>query len=327
MLPARLVEDGTPVIASWNAALDDPNLEDAFVPHTLDALRDVPVLAHVEELYRTKLRHKCWQYMTVSAGDLFLAFAIGTAGFAGNGFVYVVEPTGRVTKRFAITPLSAGVSLARSSAAGQHRFATRGLTITVDNLDGGRSFDARIDCAEVRAMLSFTSDGGEHSAICVPLPGGRCNYTHKYSAFAVTGYVELDGRRKDVKGFGSVDFTKMYALRHAVWRWVSVSGKAKNGQVVGINLVDPTPPAHFSENCAWVDGVRKPLVDVTIKDAKATAIGLDLRWKPIGVVEQRLDVPLLRHRLVHTVSAFSGRFEGIDLAGMTGVYEDNDTWW
>src|SRR5207237_1923794 len=140
----------------------------------------------------------------------------GTAGFAGNGFVYAVENTS-VTKRFAITPLAAGVHLAPSSVAGQHRFGSKQLTIAIDN--GGTQFSARIDCAELRAQLDFTSDG-QHLAVCVPLPTGRWNYTHKYGAFHVTGHVELDGRRIAIDGLGTMDFTKSYALRHAVWKWI-----------------------------------------------------------------------------------------------------------
>jgi len=319
----KLVEAGVPTIASWDAALVDPNLEDARIPHALPWLP-----GPVEALYRKKLRHKCWQYMTASAGDVFVAFAIGTAGFAGNGFVYLVDGD-RVAKRFAITPLSAGVHLAPSSAAGQHRFGGRKLTISVDN--GGRDFMARIDAKTqdgdtLRASLDYTGDG-EHLAVCVPLAGGRWNYTHKYGAFGVTGYVELGGRKIPINGGGTVDFTKMYAPRHTVWKWLAVTGKAKSGKRFGINLVDPTPDAPHSENAAWLDGKRHALARVSIGDGRATADGVELAWKPRATVVQRLDVPLIRHALVHAVSAFSGRVLGETFDNVVGVAEDNDTWW
>ena len=328
----RLVEGGVPAIASWDAALVDPNLEDAHIPHALPWLP-----GPLEALYRKKLRHKCWQYMTVSSGELFLAFIVGTAGFAGNGFVYLVDGA-RVRKRFAITPLSAGVHLAPSSAAGQHRFASRRLTIAIDN--NGRDFTARIDCPELRATLDFTGDG-EHLALCVPLPGGRWNYTHKHGALRVTGKLELDGATRTIDGAGTLDFTKMYALRHAVWKWIAVAGRSRTGKLVGINLVDPTPDAPHSENAAWIDGKCHPLARVTIGDGRARAEAtsrsrpaarsedniVELVWTPRAELVQSLDVPLLRHRLVHLVSAFSGRVLGEELAGVVGVAEDNDTWW
>lgn len=336
-----------PHIAMWDDPLADPNLEDARVDHALAGLAGVPGLRAVEAAYRKRLRHKSWQYMTAVSADCLIAFVVGTAGFAGNGFVYVVERGGAVHKRFAITPLGAGARLATSSVAGGHRFRARGLDIAIDNLDGGRRFAARIDAkldggGRLRAELAFASAArDEHFALCVPLPGGRWNYTHKFGAFAVTGAIELGDRRLTMSpAFGTLDFTKMYALRHAVWRWVALSGTSKQGAVIGVNLIDPTPGAAFSENCAWIDGKRAPLTGVELHvdppgDAasgwRLAAGGLDATMRAVGHVEQRLDVPLVRHRLRHVVGAFTGRLHtpagSHDFDSLLGIAEDNDTWW
>lgn len=336
-----------PRIAIWDRPLDDPNLEDARIDHALGWLAKVPGLRALESAYRRRMRHKSWQYMTAASRDCFIAFVVGTAGFAGNGFVYVVERGGAVHKRFAIRPFAAGARLAASSVAGGHRFTARGLDVAIDNLDGGRRFAARIDARSdagepLRAELEFTSaPGDEHVAVCVPLPEGRWNYTHKFGAFAVTGEIALGDRRIAMRpAFGTLDFTKMYALRHAVWRWVALTGKSRQGAEIGINLVDPTPPASFSENCAWIAGKREPLTGVelhidTPSDVasgwRIRAGGLDATMRTVGHVEQRLDVPLVRHRLRHVVGAFTGRLEtaaGVhDFDDLLGIAEDNDTWW
>src|SRR5689334_3576170 len=118
--------DTVPRIALWDHPLAAPNLEDAQIAHKLTALGKVPVLGRVADAYRKQFRMKSWQYMTAVTDELFIAFAVGTAGFASNGFVYAVElPTGRVHKRFAITPMMLGTQIAPSSTAGHHRFATR----------------------------------------------------------------------------------------------------------------------------------------------------------------------------------------------------------
>ena len=49
-------------------------------------------------------------------------------------------------------------------------------------------------------------------------------------------------------------------------------------------------------------------------------------------VEQKLDVPLVRHRLRHVVTAFTGHVRTAsgqvhDLERIVGIAEDNDTWW
>jgi hypothetical protein len=173
----------------------------------------------------------------------------------------------------------------------------------------------------------------------------------------VTGTLELGGRHIDMAGaFGTMDFTKSYALRHAVWKWIAVTGHTKSGAVFGVNLVDPTPQAPISENCAWLDGKRIPLSEVAITtatpgDAASTwtaragqalltrAAGggtagatLELAGTPIAHVEQKLDVPLIKHRLLHVVTDFTGTLRLPDgtahaIDHVTGIAEDNDTWW
>jgi hypothetical protein len=347
---ADLVADHSfePEIASWDHPLADPNIEDARIVHKLAPLARVPGLAGIESRYRQRFRLKSWQYMTAVTDELFLAFAVGTAGFASNGFVYAAElPGGQVHKKFAITPLTVGTELAPSSVAGRHRFATRGISVAIDNQREGRRFVARLAAGSLEGELVFdTQPGGEneHHAICVPLPGGRWNYTHKYAAFAVTGHVTVAGRRIDFapnRSFGTLDFTKMYALRHAVWRWIAICGKSRQGATIGLNLVDPTPLAPISENAAWIDGRYEPIVNVRIgvespgdvaSGWTATADSVDLTMRSVAQVEQKLDLPLVRHKLRHVVGAFSGHVRTAsghvhDLDSVVGIAEDYDTWW
>ena len=347
-MPDLVDPDATaPQVGAFDAPLTEPNIEDARIAHTLSPLAGVPVLGRVESAYRQRFRLKSWQYMTAVTDELFIAFAIGTAGFASNGFVYAVElPRGTLHKKFAITPLSVGVQLAPTSTSGGHRFHTRGLEIAIESRNG-RGFATRIDgiTEEGRPLavrLDFGSaPGDEHLAICVPLPGGRWNYTHKFMAFAVSGEVAIGGNRYQFTpgAWGTMDFTKMYALRHAVWRWVALCGKSKQGATVGLNLVDPTPDAPVSENAAWIDGKLEPLADVRLTAAEDVvrpwsieAASVDVTSRAIAQVEQKLDIPLVRHRLRHVVSAFSGHVRTRsghvhDLVDVVGIAEDNDTWW
>ena len=341
-----------PQIAAWDHPLAEPNIEDARIVHKLAPLARVPGLSGIESRYRQRFRLKSWQYMTAVSDELFIAFVVGTAGFASNGFIYAAElPGGQVHKKFSITPLTMGTDLAPSSVGGTHRFAARGISVAIDNQREGRRFVAKLaaqaDTGPLEGELVFeTQPQGDnnHLAICVPLPGGRWNYTHKYAAFAVTGHVTIGGRRiafSPDRAFGTMDFTKMYALRHAVWRWISICGKSRQGATIGLNLVDPTPLAPISENAVWIDGRCEPLANVRIGvvppgDATsgwvATADAIDLTMKRVAHVEQKLDLPLVRHRLRHVVGAFSGHVRTAsghvhDLDSVVGIAEDYDTWW
>lgn len=340
-----------PLVGRWDHPLADPNLEDAPIVHALDRLAGVPGVGRAEAAYRARFRMKSWQYMTVVSDELFVAFVVGTAGFAGNGFVYAVElPEGRVHKRFGITPMAVGTRVAPTSTTGQHRFKTRDLAITIDNLDGGRRFAADVraraeEGGELRAELAFASGAAdEHFSLCVPLAGGRWSYTHKFGAFAVTGKVTLGDRTIELapgRAFGTLDYSKMYALRHAVWKWVALAGRTRHGKIIGLNLVDPTPDAPITENAVWIDGVRDDVDEVQL-----TALGddiaapwhvragdsLDLEMRAVAHVEQRLDAPLVNHRLRHVVGRFTGRLRTRnghvhDLEDIVGIAEDNDTWW
>ncbi|MFN0247630.1 MAG: DUF2804 domain-containing protein [Kofleriaceae bacterium] len=334
-----------PIIGAWDHALEDPNIEDAPIVHALDRFAGLPGLGRVEAAYRARFRMKSWQYMTAVSPELFVAFVVGTAGFASNGFVYAVDlATNAMAKKFAITPLQIGTTLSPTSTRGSHRFSTNGLSVSIANLDQGRAFAATVNSAEVDVRLGFASDArDEHLSICVPLPGGRWNYTHKFMAFRVDGTVTIGGReyRFDPQtAFGTLDFTKMYALRHAVWKWIAFAGRTKQGKLLGMNLVDPTPDAPISENAVWVDGAREQLVDVQISvDGDSTtmpwvctAASLDAESTPLAHVDQHLDMPLVKHTLRHVVSTFSGRVRtksGLvhDFERIPGIAEDFDNLW
>jgi hypothetical protein len=338
--------DGKPRIGAWDRPLVDPNLEDAKISHALERAGDYPGLSFVERMYRQRFRLKSWQYMTAVTDDLFMAFVVGTAGFAGNGFVYAAElPSGKVHEKFVITPLSVGVTVAPSSARGTHRIAAQGLSIQIDSLEGGTGFTASIQArtkagGRLDAELAFTSDAADqHLALCIPIPDGRYNYTHKYAGFHVTGRVLLDDRRVDFapgRSFGAMDFTKMYAQRHAVWKWIALAGTTRRGARIGLNLVDPTPDAPISENALWIDGKRDAIANVIIEAREdswaVSADPIELAMQPVAQVSQSLDVPLVRHELRHIVGRFSGQVRTTsgqihDLDNLVGIAEDWDTWW
>ncbi len=344
------VRGAAPLVGAWDHPLVDPNLEDAHIVHSLDRFAGAPGLGLAERAYRTKFRLKSWQYMTAVSDELFLAFVVGTAGFASNGFVYAAElPSGNVHKKFAITPLTLGTHVSPTSANGKHRFSARGISIGIDNLDGGRRFGAHLEASleeggNLAAELAFDSaPSDEHLAVCHPLPTGRWNYTHKFAAFGVSGRVTIGDRTftfERGRSYGTMDFTKQYALRHAVWKWVALCGRTKHGKVIGLNLVDPTPNAPVSENAVWVDGKREPLVDVHLDTDgtdvsspwRITAENLDIEMRAVAHVEQKLDMPLVKQRLRHVVGSFSGRLRTRtghvhDVDSIVGIAEDYDTWW
>jgi Protein of unknown function (DUF2804) len=344
-------------VAAFSGAVLEPDLERAPFPHALSGLAGRPLVRYLEALYRRRLRLKTWQYMTMVSERWFVALAVADAGFAGNGFLYAIDrTTGELRRRFVIRPLGVGCALSPTSARGQHRFRSRSLAIEIDNLDGGRRFAVRFDGRfagsgaagqRFRGEVELASDpSDQHLGLCVPLPTGRWNYTHKFGAFRVRGQAELGGSTvvfDPASCFGTVDYSKMAALRHAVWRWVAACGRSRQGPVVGVNLVDPTPEAPVAENGLWIDGRFEPLhgIRLAVTDPADPRSSwrlvdgqgrLDIRFDALAHVDQTLRLPLLRHRLRHVGGSLSGRVatrsgQALDLDRIFGIAEDNDTWW
>ena len=62
------------------------------------------------------------------------------------------------------------------------------------------------------------------------------------------------------------------------------------------------------------------------------AATIDVDMRAIAHVEQKLDLPIVRHQLRHIVGVFSGHVRTAsgmihDLDNLVGVAEDWDTWW
>lgn len=340
---------GEVMVGRWAGPLLSPNLEDAAIPHALSSFAGKPLLGRIEAGFRSSWRLKIWQYMSIVTDGWLLAAVVADAGFARNGFFYAIDTaSGEVRHRASIRAGRRGIAVARTSAGdSEHRFRGRGLELEVDNRDGARTvalrgrgqFEGGGGAFELDVQLE--SGDGDHLGLCVPMATGRWDYTHKYGAYRARGRAVIDGREVTLdpqRSYGTMDYSKMYALRHAVWRWVALCGRSRQGAVIGINLVDPTPEAPVAENAAWIDGRLEPLTEVRLEAESATgpwrcrAAELELQMKPIACFEQRLSLPFLRHRLVHGAGRFTGQLTTArgavhELVDVVGIAEDNDTWW
>lgn len=342
--PDRLVTPPAqaPQLGCWARPVPDPNLEDATIPHLWDWLPG-PLERRVRAL-----RQKRWQFVSCGTPGWVLCCAIADAGFAGNAFVYVVNTrSGAIHRLLSISPGAAGVSVGRSSCEDEHRFARGRQRLRIANHAQGRHFalqgEGRFDAGggDFEIDLQFESEPADrHFALSVPLPGGRWNYTHKFGGFRVRGAARLGGetlRFDPAHCLGSSDYTRLAALRHTVWRWVSLAQVLPDGRRFALNLVQPAPclPGGPTENMLWIEGQPEPIRNASLQvDAlgwRVQADGLQLVMRPLALYRQALKVPLLRHRLDHHVGAYSGfaetRLGRIELHEAFGVGEDNDSWW
>ncbi|MBN8504468.1 MAG: DUF2804 family protein [Burkholderiales bacterium] len=344
--PRQLVEPGqtSPCLGRWSRPVPEPNLEEAAIPHLWDWLP-----ARMERGISRRWRNKRWQFVNCATPGWVLSCAIADAAIAGNVFVYAVNTrSGAIHRLLHMRPLAAGVRVEAGSSESEHRFDGGRTSMRIANHGGGRHFAlqgrGRFDAGggAFEIDLQFESEPGDrHAALSVPLPEGRWNYTHKFGGFRVRGVAQLGGetvRFDPALSLGASDYTRLAALRHTVWRWVSLATVLPDGRRFALNLVQPTPgeaAGLATENMLWIEGqpeqVRNASLQVDGLGWRVQGDGLQLVMRPLALYRQQLRVPLLAHRLDHHVGAWSGFAETsqgrIELRDVFGLGEDNDSWW
>ena len=180
------------------------------------------------------------------------------------------------------------------------------------------------------------------SSICVPLPGGRWNYTHKFAAFAVTGHVDdrRPAHRLRATGTRSARWTsrRSYALRHAVWQWIALVRPHASAGDGDRHQPRRSDARRADQRERRVDRRQAPSRSVARRRSNPTRcarrrhVALTMRDGRRGrrrsSIYRSCDIVLR-----HVVGAFSrsrahaGGQVRTSSTNVVGIYEDYDTWW
>jgi hypothetical protein len=145
----------------------------------------------------------------------------------------------------------------------------------------------------------------------------------------------------DVRGFGVSDWTRSLADRETTWKWASLAGNDHEGRAIGLNLsaeVYDDLEGNSQENALFFGGETKTLTGVRFElppDPTTQAWGIrslrgqevELRFVPLGVRQQNLQLGVIGTRFVQPYGTFHGRVLEHRIDGAFGVVEDHRSVW
>ncbi|MDX6627712.1 MAG: hypothetical protein QOE56_2701 [Solirubrobacterales bacterium] len=184
-----------------------------------------------------------------------------------------------------------------------------------------------IDARGLRASLRL----GECAPIESICPSGSgWGWTRKRAGMPIEGTVEIEGRRRQVSGFGVDDESAGYHQRRTSWRWSAGVGHAVDGRPLAWNLVEGVndPPAN-SERTIWLDGAPSEPAPVRFDGVAAIEFTDQSRLDFASESAHARDdnYLLFRSRYRHNFGSFSGSLAGIELGDGLGVMEEHDAIW
>jgi hypothetical protein len=289
-------------------------------------------------------RRKRWLYFMIVSDDLLVALAVVRLGYASNVFAYAFD---RRTLRMRATHTAVGPSFACEvgDSGGEGcvaRFRFGRTRVAIERPRGSMAYavEASFRDFELRALVDSAGAPPPLTAIA-PIPGGRVNTTEKRALMDASGEVTIDGQRFSLDGaMAGTDYTHGLLARRTAWRWAYLLGRAKSGERVGMNLVQGF--VGEPECAVWVDGDVHPLAEGRFAFDRHRPLdewrvstadgGVDLRFSPGGMHEERTNIGVVRTRFVQPAGIYSGRlrFDGgreLVLDRVLGVAEDQDVTW
>lgn len=284
--------------------------------------------------------HKRWQYVGIASPELFIGVAVVNLGWCMTAFAYVFH---RFRRRIIVDWSQDGLPALSGRVTGapiegmRTAFRGPGASISLQHLAGDvLALRVRAANLTLRADLDLATAPPVMVAVG-PVDGGVMHSTHKTSAMAVRGEVDVDGLRWDLgEAHACLDSSDGLLARDTAWRWASAHQPG-----LGFNLQQ----GYFGnmENTLWLDGEPLPLGAADFQfDAQQpldpwtirTDCGLlDLRFEPQGARCADRDLGVAASRYIQPVGLFSGEVRRTRhgpsqaVTGLLGVTEDHRSVW
>ncbi len=305
--------------------------------------------AFAASAWKRRFRHKRWQFAAVANTQLLFACGIVELGFASHGFAYLVEPAaGRFHFRRSALGLPGIARVGDRPGEGlMASYRTPWLHLACTRPRGDSVYGLAVRAGlwrGLRAELGLESASCPGLSVVAPTErDGLANFTLKRAGMAATGNLRLASARHQLADWvGGMDYSSGLLDRHTRWRWALVLGRLPDGRRLGLNLVEGfNQGPRSNENGAWLDGTLVPLPRVAFWRRKQGsgdswqlrsadgAVELEFR-AALEHVESR-DLFLIASHFQQQIGHFHGRLrlagEDLELHGLLGVVEDQDTHW
>lgn len=309
------------------------------------------------------LRHKRWMYTFAASDDVIVTCAIVDAGPTGTTFLTIADRrTGHlladISRPGGVRPLMAVNDQPGNGHRSRYRMPGTDVHMRTD--DGVLYVQARVGSAiglpaigrpSVQLDLAFDIAAQPPLSVISELSTEppMISTTGKNAALPVGGsvVVRLAGFVHEftmVDALGGFDYTSGMLPRHTQWRWAFLTGRLTDGRSIGMNLTSQFSGLQGAsrENSLWLDGELHALdPDATITydpdhpglpwQIRTSDGDVDLRFDPLGVHRESLDLRIVRSRFLQPLGEFSGTIriggEQIEIVNMPGVVENQDTIW
>lgn len=289
-------------------------------------------------------RNKRWEYWNVITPTHILAATVSSIDYACVPEVWVFErATGREWARSAAVIPPRGAELAPRLEHGPSRMRAKGLSIDIDEVQGGTRIRAEIEGASFEVVAELPH-GHERLALVVPWSDTRFQYTVKDVARPATGRLTLEGVTHELpagESWAVLDHGRGRWPYNIAWNWGAGSG-VSGGRVIGVQVgARWTAGTGVSENAFFVDGVMHKIHGETEwtydlehwrTPWRVRGGGLDATFTPFHVKHSRMNFVVLTGRTDQCFGEWSGTFETaagelISFAGITGWAEDVHNRW
>lgn len=311
----------------------------------------------------TFLRHKRWVYLFAETDEVVVVAAIADAGPTGTAFVMAVDRQSGaiiadVSRPGAVRPF-VGVNASPAAGHASHYFGP-GTAATVIGSDNKLRMKLAVHRLPYLPMISkpwveldvavdLTDHPGMTAVANLDLDQPLVSATSKNAGLATAGKLTVRESGETRKwnlagGLGGFDYTSGYLPRHTSWHWAFGMGRTADGRSIALNLSSDFVGivGRAEENCCWLDGKlslldpdadisydrQDPLAAWTVRTADRA---LDLRFQPIAVHHEDLNLGLLRSYFMQPVGNFAGTVkigdETLEIAGLAGVVEHQDVLW
>ena len=194
--------------------------------------------------------------------------------------------------------------------------------------------DGRVRVRDRAVAIDLAFDPAEVAAVEVVNPHGASEiWTRKRAGLRVAGSVAVAGRERPLVARGVLDESAGYHARDTAWAWSAGVGAARDGRVVGWNLVAGVHDgATGSERAVWLDGVPAETAPVAFGEGLGHVGATDGSWRltcAIEAVRERDDrIGPLRSSYAQPFGTFGGSLPGgVELAQGFGVMERHDVRW
>lgn len=312
----------------------------------LGALPPVDLGPQHSGLLYLKTKRKKWVYVSIQARDWLIGLAVVDLGYLSKSFAYAYDGNvNRIVATRSMLAPSAASDVANHWATGAK--ATFWLPLLATRIDwpaGSEELRISVACKELEVLASLSLAGAPAPVSSIVHPDGDrslLNTNEKRLLIPTMGFARVNGNRVLLDGgFAAIDYTHGILPRQTRWRWVSLSGFAKTGEKVGVNLVQGF---NGEVECAvWVNNDVFPVGEGEVEydpenprstwRIKSRCEAVDLALEVGDLHQETTNVKLVAAKFTQATGRYSGTIklpgrEPLILEGVLGVAEDQDTLW